>query len=53
MYRQANAKMFQANQETAKPGLSSLQKRIIGASLSLLLLLGFELLLMKLVFAFV
>jgi hypothetical protein len=52
MYLHTNSSRVFTTQQKTKRGLTSLQKRILGASLSLLFLLGCELLIMKLVFAF-
>lgn len=51
MFFRSHPKAVSTHQQQAKRGLTPLQKRILGASLSLLFLLVFEWLLIKLIFA--
>lgn len=51
MYLHTDSSKVFASQQKTKRGLTPLQKRILGASLSLLFLLASEWLLMKLIFA--
>jgi hypothetical protein len=52
MCLQTKSSSVYTTEQKTKRGLTSLHKRMIGASLSLLFLLGLELLLMKIIFSF-